>query len=78
MLPLAAGLLTAAGLVYLVATRPSWKETLDERRLRQIASRGKKITLDEAEDGAVLARRLGYTQTEQKLRTAAARLRKKR
>jgi hypothetical protein len=62
------------GLVRAAATRPERRDARDEARLRRLRAALKRgrLGLDDAEDGAVLARRAGNAPLEQLFRTRAA------
>ena len=77
------GLLAALGTVGLLVKTavteksddPVLRPALQRRRLRKIllVSQRRKLTRTEAEDGVVLARRLGYTRLARKLEKIASR-----
>lgn len=78
MLVLAA-LLATSGLVWLAATRPERQRGAEARRLGQLTRvPAGELTFDQAEDGAVLARKLGVPKEEAKFKAAAQRLKKHR
>jgi len=68
------------GLVRAAAAEPDRKERWREARLDRLraALAAGRVTLDQAEDGAVLAKRFRQPDVEMKFRAAAAALKKKR
>ena len=73
-------LAVVGGLVRAAATRPERLASGESTRLDRLRRAMKlgKLSLDLAEDGAVLARRAGRADLEQQFRSEAARLRRKR
>jgi hypothetical protein len=68
------------GIVRAAATRPSRREASDEARLRgllAVLKRGR-LGLDDAEDGAVLARRAGRNNLERLFRERAESIKRPR
>jgi hypothetical protein len=77
---LAIAFLVTGGLVRAAATRPDRNARHEERKLAWLASveqRGE-LTLDQAEDGSVLARKMKRDDLETKFAKAAASLKKHR
>jgi len=78
------GLVVAAaltfGLVRAAASKSYRKKSAEERRLAYLEARLRlgSITLDECEDGAVLARKFGNMDLEKKFRKTATTLKKRR
>jgi hypothetical protein len=72
-------LAVVGGLVGAAATRPGRRAVLDESRLRGLRAllRRGRLSLDQAEDGAVLARRAGRTDLEQQFALSAASIKKR-
>ena len=77
MWALALAFLATGGLVKAAATRIERREHSAERRLARLAS-ASTHTLDQAEDGAVLARKFGRPDLEDKFKKSAASLKKHR
>lgn len=77
MWALALAILAAGGLVRAAATRIERRERGEVRRLGRLAS-APTLTLDQAEDGAVLARKLKKADLETKFKKAAASLKQHR
>lgn len=72
-------LLATSGLVWTAATRLERRRGAEVRRLGQLSRiPAGELTLTEAEDGAVLARKLGRPKEEAKFKTSAQRLKKHR
>ena len=78
------GLLVAAaltfGLVRAAVTKPARKLTHEERRLVALTSglAAGVLSLEDAEDGAVLARRQGDVELEKKFRIRAVEMKKRK
>jgi hypothetical protein len=79
VLALVLAVASAAGLVALGATRPARLRSIYERRVRALSEllAAGRLTLDQADDGAVLARRLGLSDLSEKFKADAARLKRR-
>jgi len=80
MLALVAALSVTGILVGLAATRQSRRRRLDEVQLRRLseAARDGNITLDLAEDGAVVARRAGKRDLERVFKKEIEKLKRRK
>jgi hypothetical protein len=77
---LAIAFLAVGGLIKAAATRPDRREHHEERKLAWLSAtlqRGE-LALDQAEDGAVLARKFGKSDLESKFAKTIASLKKQR
>lgn len=76
---LALGLVSGlVGFAIRETVNPSRKRDSEEGKLEKLKSKFPMVTLDEAEDGAVLARRYGDKKSEADFSKAVSALRKKR